>query len=88
MRLSALKGAKEGGWRRGYIYSEERARLDEQLVPLVEGAPAVRKLGAVPLPRLQVHRRPDHVEQRENHKTDVLPGLVTAAEEHLNTRGI
>jgi hypothetical protein len=62
---------------------EKRAWLDEEFVALVEGAPAVGQLGAVALPRLQVHRRPDHVEQRENHKTDVLARLVLAAEEHL-----
>lgn len=63
---------------------EKGTGLDEQFVALVKGAPAVGKLGAVALPRFQVNRRPDHVEQRENHKTYVLARLVSTAEEHLN----
>lgn len=74
----------EGGvQKKSGIYPVQRARFREQIVPLVEGAPAEGELGRVAFPGLQVRGGPDHVEHREEHVADVLQSLVAAVAAQL-----
>lgn len=59
------------------------SRLGEDLHVGVESPPVVGELSAAPLPRLQPHGRPHHVQEGEHDETHVLEGLVAPPEEHL-----
>ena len=64
-------------------YPKQGAWLGEQVVPLVQRAPAEGQLGRVALPSLQVGGHPHDVEHREEHVADVLEGLVLAVAAEL-----
>ena len=53
----------------------KRTRLDQQLVLAVQRTPLVGMLGTAALPRLEVDRRPDDVDDAEQHETVVVSQL-------------
>lgn len=60
-----------------FTYIVEWSWLLQQLVFVVECAPVVGRLGATPLPVLQVQSRPEHVKAGEGHETVVVDRLTT-----------